>query len=130
MDEGKYVDFFAKRLVRIYNGSPDGGGRFYKSWWMNIPSEYRKHVHISAPGKHPAYAVELDFSAIQPRILYSKAGKPCPGDPYRIYDSEPWNDAFRPVIKTAFLAILNADSRAAAINAVNRRSTTSTSRRG
>jgi hypothetical protein len=119
-DQGKYVDFFNRDLYRVYNETPDQGGRFYGGWWINIPGKYRKHIHISAPGKHPAYTAELDYSAIQPRILYSKESPGYAGDPYRIYESDAWNDALRPVIKILFLQMLNCNSRKQAVKAANR----------
>jgi hypothetical protein len=126
-DQGKYVDFFNRDLYRVYNETPDQGGRFYGGWWINIPGKYRKHIHISAPslrhrspGKHPAYTVELDYSAIQPRILYAKESPGYEGDPYRIYESEAWNVPLRPVIKTLLLQMLNCSSREQAIKAANR----------
>ncbi len=119
-DKGKYVDFFNRDLYRVYNETPDQGGRFYGGWWINIPGKYRKHIHTSAPGKHPAYTVELDYSAIQPRILYAKESPGYAGDPYRIYQSEAWNDALRPIIKVLFLQMLNCNSRKQAMKAANR----------
>ena len=37
------VDLSKRTLVRIFsNGSFKEGGRFYRGWWQNVPSEYRK----------------------------------------------------------------------------------------
>ena len=48
--------------------------------------------------------VELDYSAIQPAILYAKKGLNCPEDPYDIG----LDNAHRPWVKKAFNSLLNA----------------------
>ena len=47
-DKGKLpIDFSARTLVRIFsNGSFKEGGRFYRGWWQNVPSEYRKYITL------------------------------------------------------------------------------------
>jgi len=41
------IDFSQRTLVRIFsNGSFKQGGRFYRGWWQNVPSEYRKYITI------------------------------------------------------------------------------------
>ena len=65
-DEKLPIDFTARTLVRIFsNGSFKEGGRFYRGWWQNVPSEYRKHITIDM--KH---TVEYDFSQLNPQMLY------------------------------------------------------------
>lgn len=39
-DEKQPVDFSKRALVRIFsNGSFEQGGRFYRGWWQQVPSE-------------------------------------------------------------------------------------------
>jgi hypothetical protein len=62
------IDFSRRSLCCIFkNGSWNDGGRFYGGWWQSVPREYRKHIRIQ--GK---VTVEMDYSTIHPRILYSK----------------------------------------------------------
>lgn len=50
-DEKLPIYLSARTLVRIFsngsfNGSFKEGGRFYRGWWQNVPSAYRKHITI------------------------------------------------------------------------------------
>jgi hypothetical protein len=39
------IDLSRRTLVRIFtNGSFEEGGRFYRAWWQNVPSEYRSYI--------------------------------------------------------------------------------------
>ena len=41
------VDFTQRILTRTFsNGRFDQGARFYRAWWHNVPSEYRKFITI------------------------------------------------------------------------------------
>ena len=41
------IDFSKRILTRIFsNGRFDHSGRFYRAWWHNVPSEYRKYITI------------------------------------------------------------------------------------
>ena len=43
------IDFSKRILTRIFsNGRFDQGGRFYRAWWHNVPSEYRKFITIGS----------------------------------------------------------------------------------
>ena len=65
-DEKQPIDLSARSLVRIFsNGSFKEGGRFYRGWWQNVPSEYRKHITIDMKR-----TVEYDFSQLNPHMLY------------------------------------------------------------
>ena len=60
------IDFSQRTLVRMFsNGSFKQGGRFYRTWWQNVPSEYRKYITIDE--KRTA---EFDFSQLNPHLLY------------------------------------------------------------
>ena len=128
-EEHRWIDFFNKSLYRVFHDrNTHLGGRFHGGWWQGIPRAFRKHIHMCHPGGHPSYTFELDYSAIQPRILYAEekfdylvptsrygaAGR----DPYSIYGFEPEkNKVARGIVKTLFLQMLNASSRESALSA-------------
>ena len=94
------LEFSNRRLRRVFaNGTYDAGGRFYGGWWQGLPSEYRKHIEIDG-----AVTVELDYSTIQPRILYAKVKAEPPDDSYRVPG---WPEDLRPIIKKAFNQLVN-----------------------
>jgi len=105
------IDLTQKTLRRIYNNSDfEQGGRFYGGWWETLPSEYRKRITINGMP-----SVEVDYSAIHPRVLYAKRGLSCPDDPYVI---EGLPQGLRKVVKLALLIIINAVGREAALAAL------------
>jgi hypothetical protein len=114
-EERRYIDFFDKDLYRVFNdGDPHSGGRFYGGWWQAVPREYRSRIWIAKAGNYPAHSVELDYSEMQPRMVYALEGVPCTNSPYAIYDDLGKDDAARPVIKRVFLIMLNSLSANAA----------------
>ena len=97
------LDFSKRTLVRIFsNGSFKEGGRFYRGWWQNIPSEYRKFISIDR--KRTA---EVDFSQMSPHLLYIANYKELGSeDAYdRVLDGE-----HRDTVKAAFNAMVQASS--------------------
>lgn len=95
------IDFSKRYLVRIFsNGSFKEGGRFYRGWWQNVPSEYRKYITIDQ--KRTA---EVDFSQLNPHLLYISNYKELGSeDAYsRVLDGE-----HRDVVKQAFNAMVQA----------------------
>ena len=59
-NEKSPIDFSKRILTRIFsNGRFDHGGRFYRAWWHNVPSDYRKYITID--GKRTC---EYDYSAV------------------------------------------------------------------
>ena len=93
------IDFSKRTLVRIFNnGSFKEGGRFYRGWWQNVPSEYRKYITIDE--KRTA---EVDFSQLNPHLLYSANYKELGSeDAYsRVLDG-----AHRDIVKQAFNAMV------------------------
>jgi len=95
------IDFSKRSLVRIFsNGSFKEGGRFYRGWWQNVPSEYRKYITIDE--KRTA---EVDFSQLNPHLLYISNYKELGSeDAYsRVLDGE-----HRDVVKQAFNAMVQA----------------------
>ena len=97
------IDYSNRTLVRIFsNGSFKQGGRFYRAWWHNVPSEYRKYITIDK--KRTA---EFDFSQLNPHLLYAANYKELGSeDAYdRVLDGE-----HRKIVKQAFNAMVQASS--------------------
>ena len=95
------IDFSKRSLVRMFsNGSFKEGGRFYRGWWQNVPSEYRKYITIDE--KRTA---EVDFSQLNPHLLYISNYKELGSeDAYsRVLDGE-----HRDTVKQAFNAMVQA----------------------
>ena len=102
-DEKLPIDLSARALVRIFsNGSFKQGGRFYRGWWQNAPSAYRKHITIGMEK-----TCEYDFSQLNPHMLYYAYNKELGSeDAYgRVLDGE-----HRDLVKSAFNAMIQADS--------------------
>lgn len=101
-ETNKALDFSNRTIRRIFSESSfQSGGRFYGGWWQGVPSEYRKHIEIDG-----TVTVELDYSTLQPRILYAWANRPIPNDSYILPS---WGLGFRPIVKKAFSQLLNSD---------------------
>lgn len=97
------IDFSNRTLVRIFaNGSFQEGGRFYRGWWQNVPSEYRQYITIDE--KRTA---EYDFSQLNPHMLYFANNRELGSeDAYdRVLDGE-----HRDIVKQAFNAMVQASS--------------------
>ena len=92
---------YSKReIYRVFNNSSfELGGRFYGGWWQNIPKKLRKRITIDGFN-----TVELDYSAIHPRMMYAQKGIKFEGDPYDIG----LDPKYRPLVKTAFNRMINA----------------------
>lgn len=102
-DEKSPIDLSARTLVRIFsNGSFKEGGRFYRGWWQNVPSEYRKHITIDMKR-----TCEYDFSQLNPHMLYYAYNKELGSeDAYdRVLDGE-----HRDIVKSAFNAMIQAST--------------------
>jgi hypothetical protein len=91
-------------LYAVFNGSFEQGGRLYtgKNGYQALFKEERPHIWID---RSPT--VELDFSGMQPRLLYALEGIQFDEDPYTIVSDYP---ELRPFLKQLLLALLNADS--------------------
>ena len=122
-EEDRFLDYFDRDLHRVFTIDPTKNGRFAGGWWATVPSGYRKLIRMSAPGKHPARTVEIDFSELHLRMLYAKAGALCTDSPYALYDDPKKNEAIRPAVKLITLRMINADSTTSAKRAVVRRIT-------
>ena len=102
-DDKLPLDLSARTLVRIFsNGSFKHGGRFYRGWWQNVPSEYRKHITIDMKR-----TVEYDFSQLNPHMLYYAYNKELGSeDAYdRVLDG-----GHRDLVKAAFNAMVQAST--------------------
>jgi hypothetical protein len=99
-----------KHVHRVFNGTVEDnwtkGGRFYGGWWLQIPREKRKEIHIN---DQPT--VEIDYKAFHPNLLLN--------DPvYDPYDLEELilpnfiktRSDQRNVIKSLILMAINATS--------------------
>lgn len=95
-----FIDFTQTSLVRIFNNGDWGqGGRFYKGWWLSVPSEYRKYITIK-----DKRTCEIDFSTLHPVLLYSQVQEELQGDAYDIgLPRVP-----RSLVKETFNKMLNA----------------------
>jgi hypothetical protein len=94
-------------MHRVYNGGWTLGGRFYGSFWMNMPGNDRRHILIDG-----SETLEVDYDQLHARIVYAWAKKKLVGDAYVIDGFE------RKIAKRAFFIIVNARSYLAAKGAV------------
>ncbi|WP_339643676.1 hypothetical protein [uncultured Porticoccus sp.] len=103
VDKVRELDLSRIRLRRIYNNSSfDFGGRLYHGWWQEIPSDFRPFIRINH-----TETVEVDYKAIQLRMIYAIRELNTPRDPYLI---EGIPDEKRGVLKKIINIIINADS--------------------
>ena len=101
--DGLPIDLSARSLIRIFsNGSFKEGGRFYRGWWQNVPSEYRKYITIDMKR-----TIEYDFSQLNPHMLYYAYNQELGSeDAYdRVLDGE-----HRNLVKAAFNAMIQAST--------------------
>ena len=97
------IDLSRRTLTRIFsNGSFDHGGRFYRGWWQNVPSEYRKYITIDE-----FVTTEYDYSQLSPNMLYFGYNLEMGNeDAYdRVLDGE-----HRDVVKQAFNAMVQSST--------------------
>ena len=97
------IDLTKKVLVRIFiNNSFGEGGRFYRGWWQNVPSEYRPFITIES--KHTQ---ELDYSQLNPNMIYSLYNHELGSeDAY----SRVLGEEHRDVVKEAFNAMFQSNT--------------------
>ena len=102
-EEKQPIDFSNKLLVRIFiNNSFKEGGRFYRGWWQNVPSEYRKFITINSKRTN-----EYDYSQLNPNMIYSLYNLELGSeDAY----SRVLNGEHRNTVKEAFNAMLQSDT--------------------
>ncbi|MBN3790440.1 hypothetical protein [Burkholderia sp. Ac-20353] len=93
------VDLWNRHLKRYFNaGSFELGGRLYGGFWQRMNKDERKDLLIDGE-----QAMELDYSQVGPRILYSMVGAKMDLDAYAV----PGYEAHRDGIKKLFAAMIN-----------------------
>ncbi len=99
--EKQPIDLTKRTLVRIFsNASFEEGGRFYRGWWQNVPSEYRPYITIDSKATS-----EHDYSQLNPNMIYSVYNKELGSeDAY----SRVAGEEHRNVVKEAFNAMFQA----------------------
>ena len=107
-----WVDLSKCEIYRVFNGNFHNGGRFYGGWWINLPSEIRKRIHVDG---NPM--VELDYGAHHIHLLYGKIGSVCPEEPYLLSDQDP---KLRPLMKMVNLIGICAKNRYVAISEIEK----------
>jgi len=117
-EKEKHINFHSVQLSRIFaRGSIEKGGRFYRGWWLNLPSNHRPHIRING-----YKTVEVDFNGIGIRLLYSYVGRELTKeDPYDIGfdDWQGSEDKRRKTIKKAFNALINDEDKVYKLNKEN-----------
>jgi len=99
--EKQPVNFARRTIVRIFsNGSFREGGRFYRGWWENVPSEYRRYITLDSKRTH-----EYDYSQLNPHLIYTMNDLELGEED--AYDRV-LNGAHRDIVKQAFNAMLQA----------------------
>ena len=101
--EKQPIDLTKRTLVRIFtNNSFEEGGRFYRGWWQNVPSEYRPFITIDSKATS-----EHDYSQLNPNMIYSVYNKELGSeDAY----SRVAGEEHREVVKQAFNAMFQAST--------------------
>ena len=101
--EKQPVDLTKRTLVRIFsNKSFEEGGRFYRGWWQNVPSEYRPFITIDSKATS-----EHDYSQLNPNMIYSVYNKELGSeDAY----SRVAGEEHRDVVKQAFNAMFQSST--------------------
>jgi hypothetical protein len=101
--EKQPIDLTKRTLVRIFsNASFEEGGRFYRGWWQNVPSEYRPYITIDSKP-----TIEYDYSQLNPNMIYSAYNKELGSeDAY----TRVAGDDHRDVVKQAFNAMFQAST--------------------
>ena len=101
--EKQPIDLTKRTLARIFsNNSFEEGGRFYRGWWQNVPSEYRPFITIDSKP-----TIEHDYSQLNPNMIYSVYNKELGSeDAY----SRVVGEEHREVVKQAFNAMFQAST--------------------
>ena len=106
------IDYTRKRLFRVFSQDFKSGGRFYKGWWQEMPSELRPYITIDGET-----ASELDYGGQHLLLSYALKDHEYqwlrgPDDPYEIKTVK---NADRALMKQVFLTCLNAESKEKAV---------------
>jgi hypothetical protein len=90
---------------RVFNTNWSLGGRYYGPFWQSLPKTRRLDLTIDE-----APVTELDFAQLHPRLLYAEFGAHLIEEAYKV----PGHENDRPLIKTAWQMMINAQSRRSA----------------
>jgi hypothetical protein len=106
------IDYTRTQLCRIFSQDFTSGGRYYKGWWQEVPSELRRYITIDGEN-----CSELDYSGQSLGLLYAfkgheRAWLKGEGDPYAI---EGGIGVERALMKQVFITCVNAASRDQAV---------------
>jgi len=104
------IDYSRTQLCRIFNESFSRGGRFYKGWWQEIPSDLRRYITID---DQPTS--ELDYGGQHLLLLYALNEDEYP---WLRGDTDPYGEENRDLMKQVFLICVNEESREKAIQAI------------
>ena len=97
------IDFSQRTLIRIFsNGRFDNGGRFYRAWWQNVPSEYRKYITLDTKK-----TCEYDYSQLNPHMIYFQRNEDMGEED--AYDRV-LNGEHRDLVKEAFNAMMQSST--------------------
>ena len=97
------IDFSKRTLIRIFsNGRFDNGGRFYRAWWQNVPSEYRKYITLDTKK-----TCEYDYSQLNPHMIYFQCNEDMGEED--AYDRV-LNGQNRDLVKEAFNAMIQSST--------------------
>ena len=109
------VDYTRTQLCRIFQEDFSSGGRYYRGWWQEVPSELRKYITIDGEN-----CSELDYSGQIVGLVYAFQGHERTWlkgdvDPYR---TEGVVSADRDLMKKVFMTCVNASSREKAVGSI------------
>lgn len=100
----KHLDFSRVQLCRIFNNdSFEQGGRFYRGWWQEIPSDYRRNIRIN-----DKETCEVDFSGIHINLLYVLKSLPLPDKD--VYALDGLEGLPRKMLKVMLQILLNSST--------------------
>jgi hypothetical protein len=109
------VDYTRTQLCRVFQEDFSSGGRYYRGWWQEVPSDLRKYITIDGEN-----CSELDYSGQSLGLLYAykdheRTWLKGDVDPYLI-EGEAGVD--RKLMKKVFLTCVNAASRDQAVRSI------------
>lgn len=112
---GCWLDTRRRSYRQIFNDRFCFGGRWYGTWWQNLPKKVREAISINGEN-----TVELDYRACHLRLLYAQRGLALP---FKIHTTDPYEvPGFpRTLTKFAFNVMLNAKTKRKALGAIEKR---------
>lgn len=117
--EGHKADLTKRQVGAIFNNrSFSEGGRLYGAWWQTCPSEYRRYITINGQD-----TVELDFTAMQPTLLYAMKGldiRTLNVNPYSAFRIDgATREEGKALLKSLITKMINCTSRTQVKQAIN-----------